>query len=119
MNLRVFDLSCDLAACKPIVDAPADITGTGVCPVCPPTICVGFVGVGGAECVSEAGGKKRAEAVPLLVGKTMFADVWLWICQVNFLVGNIEITAEKYWFSLLKLLHVCDERWIPVFFTEL
>lgn len=50
----VFDLASDSFACQPIVDAPADIAGAGICPMRPPGVCLAAVRVGGAERIHKA-----------------------------------------------------------------
>ena len=89
MNFRVSHARGYILACEPVVYTPADVSGAGVCPVGPPGIGVGGIGVSGAEGIDVASGNKGIEAFALFVGETVFADVWLGVREVNFIVSDV------------------------------
>ena len=114
MNFRVSHARGYILACEPVVYTPADVSGAGVCPVGPPGIGAGSIGVSGAEGIDVAGGDKGIEAFTLFVGETVFANVWLGVSQVDFIVSDVKVAAKQYGFRFFKLLNVCEERGVPL-----
>ncbi len=113
VNLWVAHMACDAGACQPVVNAPANVASAGVCPVRPPAVGAGRVGICSAKRIDKSRIQKCLKATPLFVGKSMLADIWFGICEVNFLMSDVEISAKQHRFRLLEPLHVRQERWIP------
>ena len=106
-------MACDAGACQPVVNAPANIASAGIRPVRPPAVGAGCVGIGSAKRIDKSRIQKCLKATPLFVGKSMLADIWFGICEVNFLMSDVEIAAKQHRFRLLEPLHVRQKRWIP------
>lgn len=66
------------------------------------------------ERIDKSGIDKRLKSGSLLIGKSRFPTVRLRVREVDFLVSDIEISAENDRFFLLKFLHVPQKHAIPV-----
>lgn len=114
MDVCCFEVRLECLRDEEIVDPPADITCPGICPVGPPSVGFGFVGIKMSECIDEATGEHLVESFALFLGEAMLADVWLGICKVDFLVSDVQITTKDHWFGLLELLDVFEECFVPL-----
>ena len=66
-----------------------------------------------AEGVHEARAHKRAEAVALLDGETVVADVGLGVREVNLGVRHVEVAAKDDGLFLLQLFQVAQKILVP------
>ena len=94
MDLRVSDFVGYSFASEPVINAPADVTGTCVCPVCPPGIGIGFFWKGASVGVNVSGLFEVIKALALFIGEAVLAYIGLRVCKVDFRVSNIKITAK-------------------------
>lgn len=118
VNLCAGDAVLQLLARQPVVDTPANVAGTGICPVGPPGIGGLLVGVEGAEGVDKSSFFEGVKASALFIGEAVFADVRLWVCQVDLFVCDVEVAAEKHRLGLFEGGDVFKKRWIPLRVAE-
>src|SRR5471030_1703926 len=85
-----------------IINAPADVSRARAGHRTPPGV-MSPARLEFAEGVHEARANERAEAVALLDGETVVADVGLGIREVNLGVCHVEVAAENYGLFLLQL----------------
>ena len=77
-----------------VIDAPSDITLTRGGTVGPPCIAFGGIGVEVAKAVDKAGLDDGVETGSLFVSKARVLSIRLWVGEINFGVGDVEVTAK-------------------------
>lgn len=60
----------------------------------PPGEGVGFFWKGSAERIDVAGFLEIIKTFAFFFGETVFADVWFWVSQVDFIMGNIKVATK-------------------------
>ena len=91
---------------KPIINAPANVSGAGVCPVGPPALGAGFFRVRAADGINKACSLTIIETFTLFISEAVLADVLLRVCEVNFVMGNVKVTAKDNRFCFVEFLNV-------------
>ena len=66
-----------------------------------------------AEGVGEPGVQKPPEALPLLVGEARVAPIGGGVFQVDFLMGNVQVTAGDDGLVLIQLAEIGPKGFIP------
>ena len=94
MNTGVFDVFLDAVRNEKIIDSPSYVFFASLEHVGPPAVGIRCCRVQVTEGIGEAGIKKGLKASALVIGKAMLANVWLGVCQVNWLMGDVEVTTE-------------------------
>ena len=74
---------CDIFAGKPVIDPPADVSCTSICPMRPPDIMAVSFGRKFTECINEACINKFLKSSAFFIGKSRIADIFLSPRQVN------------------------------------
>ena len=100
-----------------VIYAPALVVGAGVAAVGPPGVVAGLL-VEHPEAVYEAGVQEVLEALALLVGEAGLALVGLGVGEVDLLVGNIQVAADRDGLLLLQGLQVVEEGLVPLLVAE-
>lgn len=100
---------------KEVIESPANIAFSGFGSVGPPGVVVGFVGVLVAESVNETSFEEFGEIVTFLIGETSGIAVGVGVSEVDFSMGDIEITASNDRLLFSESLEVGVEMGIPFF----
>ena len=95
-----------------IINAPADVPRARAGHRTPPGV-MSPARLEFAEGVHESRAHERAEAVALLDGETVVADVGLGIREVNLGVRHVEVAAEDHGLFLLQLFQVAQKILVP------
>ena len=96
-----------------IVDAPAGVCEAGFAQVRPPGVGAGGIGVEGAVGVEEAGGEEFLEFAALFVGEAGVVVVRLRVFEVDVLMRDVEVAAEKNGLFDINRLQICTEYILP------
>ena len=109
INGRGGDLFSGAVGNKEIVDTPAGVPFAGFEHIAPPGVSTHSIGIQMAEGISEAGVQKLFEALTLFVGETGATPVGFGILQVDFLMGDVQITADDDTFTAVQLFQIVAE----------
>ena len=93
VDVCLFDGWCQLLACQPIVNAPTNVSGSGICPVSPPSICVCCCWMLCAKYVNESSIQICLKAGSFLVGKAVLADVIFGSGKVDVLMSYVHVAT--------------------------
>ena len=96
-----------------IIEPPADVPGARGAENAPPSV-VSPTLLEFPERVQEAGVHEGTEALTLLDGEAVVADVGLGIGEVQFGVRDVEVAAEDHRLFLFQLLEVGEEIPVPL-----
>lgn len=98
----------------PVVNAPAHVLSAGPAAIAPPGIGFGGFGVEMAEGVDETGVEEFVEACPFLRGEARAFVIGFRAGEIDFLVGDIEVTAgyDRFPFGLERF-KVLAEGHVP------
>lgn len=95
-----------------VVDAPAGVAFAGAHAVGPPGV-DDVVGMEAAEGVDEATGEEVGEVLALLVGEAGAVVVGLWVLEVDFLMGDVEVAADEDGLGAVEHCEVVGEVAVP------
>ena len=88
------ELGCQRGGYPAIIDPPAHIPGTSPCPITPPRVMASSQ-LEDAKGVDETRIDQSIERSPLLGAESGVFDIFFRTGQVDFLMGYIEVSAEK------------------------
>lgn len=112
-NDVVLDVLHEALGDEEVVQAPADVLGSGVVHVAPERVGAGQLRIEVTECVDEAQRQQLGEPITLLLSEAGVLLVRLRIRQVHFLMGNIHVTSDYHRLLLVQLLDVGVEDVVP------
>ena len=98
-----------------VVQPPANVSLAGSCSIRPPTVAFGRVRVQVTETINEVRFKDGVETGAFFVGKASVFAVWLWVGQVDLLVGDVKIATENHGLGRFECFDVGEEVDIPLF----
>ena len=104
IDRRSRDLFLDAVGDKEIVDPPSGVVLAGLEHVAPPGVGTLCIRVAETETVRKTGIQKLGKAAALFVRETGITTVGCGIFQVNFLVGNIQISTNNNGLLSVELL---------------
>ena len=106
VDLRVFHALRDTMTCQPVVYAPTDIAGAGICPVGPPGVFFRSIWVCSAEGIHKTSRQIVLKTLAFFVGVAVLAHICLWIREVYWLVRHIHISAVHHRLRLTRTVLV-------------
>ena len=114
INRGFFQLVVETFRGDEVVDAPSGVVLAGFEAVAPPRIDTRYIGIKVAPRVGKAGSQQIGHLLPFLVGEAGVVVVGLGIFQVDFFVGNVQVTAEDDWLFLIESGQVGPEIVFPL-----
>jgi len=114
MNGCFFDTMCDILGGKKVINSPTRVIGSSIAKIGPPCIRSLESWIILSEDIDETCFQELIKPMAFFMSKSMRSFILFWIFEINWLVSNIEISAENNGFMCLEFFDKCAHCSIPL-----